>query len=864
MAARRDIPLRNLILLALLGVSLIPLAILGTMMYRSAAESLRQQAFARLEAVRTITGKSVERYFDTLRSELRVVAADESTRDAIREFATAFREGGDAAERDDSNAVAAFYARDFNAEYRKRNGVDAPTDGWIDALGPAGVKLQEAYIARNPNPLGAKFRLDDAGDGSPYSAAHAKRHPFYREMLERYGVYDIFLIDAESATIVYTVFKEIDFTASLRRGPLADTNFSKAVNDALTTGKPGSVAYGQYDRYLPSYMDPAGFIVSPVFDDGKVIGAIAFQIPLDKTTEIIGERTGMGETGETYAVGPDKMFRSNSRFAERYGVTTTIINPKITVDTAPVRAAIEDASSGTALGLDYRGVPVLSSWQPVTIDPGEPGGGGKVSWALVSEIDEAEVMAPVQKLKRLAVGLAVATAAGIALLSWFIARRLTKDQDKLQLVSQLVDNAAVRLVLANRDLEITYLNPAARKAFETMRDSLPCAPDDLLGRPVDILLDDPERQRALLATAASLPQRLTSRLGDDVLDLNVSAIRDGRGAFIGPLVSWDTITERVRAQEAETVLRNDLAATKTDLEGKVKLLAAVFEGAAQGDLTLPIGFSGTDDMGRLADHARKMLDELRRIIRQIVDSSSQQTDGARMIAESSAQLSDGAQSQAASVEEMTASVEQLIGSIEQISRGAVISRDRATNAAEIARAGGIAVQEAIESMHLIRKSSDEINEIIRVIGEIASQTNLLALNAAIEAARAGEHGLGFAVVADEVRKLAERSSDAARRITDLINESRQRVHEGARVSERVGKSLESIVAAAAQTLEGVEAITSATDSQLANAAEVKAAIRSVSQTTESNAASSEELAASAEELDAQGQDLRNIVKRFRT
>jgi methyl-accepting chemotaxis protein len=211
---------------------------------------------------------------------------------------------------------------------------------------------------------------------------------------------------------------------------------------------------------------------------------------------------------------------------------------------------------------------------------------------------------------------------------------------------------------------------------------------------------------------------------------------------------------------------------------------------------------------------------------------------------------------------MTAAVEQLVGSIESISKAASESRQQAEETSALAQAGGAAVFEAITSMGLIQKSSEQINDIIQVISEIASQTNLLALNAAIEAARAGEHGLGFAVVADEVRKLAERASEAAKEITGLIKESTKRVQEGASLSEKVGQSLTSIVSAVGKTASGIASIAAATGSQSANAAEVKMAIRSVSQTTESNAASAEEMAASAEELGAQAQGLHDLVKRF--
>jgi methyl-accepting chemotaxis protein len=264
---------------------------------------------------------------------------------------------------------------------------------------------------------------------------------------------------------------------------------------------------------------------------------------------------------------------------------------------------------------------------------------------------------------------------------------------------------------------------------------------------------------------------------------------------------------------------------------------------------------------RASEEQRKRLEALGQ---EVTESANQFAEGASTIAESSQNLSEGGQSQAAAVEEMTAAVEQMIHSIEVISQSSIDAKGQADTTLSLARGGGTAVAEAVSAMKLIQKSSEQINEIIQVISEIASQTNLLALNAAIEAARAGEHGLGFAVVADEVRKLAERSSEAAKEITQLIKESTRRVEEGAALSARGGQSLQSIVMAAEETAQGIAKIADSAESQAASAAEVKVAIRSVSQTTESNAAAAEELAASAEQLGAQAQTLRDLVHRFQT
>ena len=436
------------------------------------------------------------------------------------------------------------------------------------------------------------------------------------------------------------------------------------------------------------------------------------------------------------------------------------------------------------------------------------------------------------------------------------------DRAMQQRYTQMVENTSVRLILADRSFKIVYMNPASYAALRGLQHLLPCPVDEILGKSIDIFHRNPERQRGIVSDPGNLPHRANIKLGDEVLDLSVTALKDAEGRYMGPMVTWEVITEQVRAKDREAKVQAEMAAVKTDLEEKVKTLVDVFSHASRGDLTASIGFSGDDDMGRLAANAERMFADIRGIVKQIAEAADQQNEGARMIAESASSLSEGSQSQAASVEQMTAAVEQLVGSIDSISQSATESRRQAEETTELAQAGGNAVFEAITSMGLIQKSSEQINDIIQVISEIAGQTNLLALNAAIEAARAGEHGLGFAVVADEVRKLAERASEAAKEIALLIKESTKRVQEGASLSEKVGRSLTSIVAAVGKTASGIGSIAAATASQSANASEVKMAIRSVSQTTESNAASAEEMAASAEELGAQAQGLQDLVKRF--
>jgi len=461
--------LTNPLLLALLGVSLIPMAFMGMTSYRSSAAALREQAFKQLETVNAVTAKSVERYFASLRQELSVLAEGRICVEALKDFTAGLSTLRIDGKVDDKALAAArrdleaFYTGDFAAEFRRRSDEALDVRPLAQALDDDSAYAQYLYIRNNPNPIGSKFLLDAADDGSAYSKFHAKYHPFFRGLMEKYGVSDVFLIDGPSGKVVYNVSKEADFSSPLREGPLASSSLGTAFLQAVSSGRRDAVAFGQFQRYLPSCNEPASFMAAPIYEGRTLVGAVAFQVPIDKVNAIIGETTGMGRSGETYAVGSDRLFRSDSRFTEELGAKTTIINPDFKVDTAAVRSAIDEGKAGTAEAADYRGVPSLVSWRPVTIHR-DVGGRGDVRWALLSEIDSAEVFEPVSRLLKLGLMVFGLTSAAVLAVSTLIARRLTREaQRQAALVGGIVDNTHA---LASSSEELTSVSQQMSAAAE--------------------------------------------------------------------------------------------------------------------------------------------------------------------------------------------------------------------------------------------------------------------------------------------------------------------------------------------------------------------------------------------------------------
>ncbi|MCI2263664.1 methyl-accepting chemotaxis protein [Xanthomonas sp. PPL560] len=305
---------------------------------------------------------------------------------------------------------------------------------------------------------------------------------------------------------------------------------------------------------------------------------------------------------------------------------------------------------------------------------------------------------------------------------------------------------------------------------------------------------------------------------------------------------------------------NQLMATA---DGNLQALSSLLQSIAAGDLTVRMHGDFQGVFATMRDDANATTEQLASIVARIQTAAVSINAAASEIATGNDDLSRRTEQQAASLEETAASMEELTSTVKQNAEHARQANQLASGAAAVASQGGDVVGQVVQTMSGIEASSKKIADIISVIDGIAFQTNILALNAAVEAARAGEQGRGFAVVASEVRTLAQRSSNAAKEIKTLIDDSVSRVAQGSALVDQAGRTMTEIVSSVQRVTDIMGDISAASQEQSAGIEQVNQTVMQMDETTQQNAALVEEATAAARSMEDQAGQLSQAVALFK-
>lgn len=802
--------IRQKLRLGTLFLAIIPVVITSLIVGRESLNSSRAaieaQAREALIAQRASKAGQITDYFDSLSNQVKVLAAAPEVVSAMRELPAAYDNSVvSIADLPEERArLARYYTADFMTEFEKRNtGRKLNMAQTVADLPDIAMNLQYQYIAANPHPLGSKSNLDKANDGTRYSELHGALHPFLRTSLRQFGLYDIFLIEPRNGTIVYTVFKELDFGTSLVSGPFMRSRLGDAFRQTWALDKPGMVALSEFGEYLPSYNDQAAFLGTPIFDGNRKIGVLVVQVPIDKINSVMThegqwKERGLGDTGETYLVSvADGTPRSVARLAvediDAYaqsvesagfakGVANAVKTKGTSIGLVPIKTqataeVFEKGSAGFGVYPNYAGIEVLGAYAPLEVLG--------LRWAIVAEEHASESFAPVTAVRT----KVVYWASGIALLllvlgivvAYVLERSVTKPITKMQdTVTAIAEgNFAARSELGGDD-EFGQLS----RAFDNLLD-------DRVAR-----LAEAERENEDLNNSVVQLLQAVAQLSNK--DLTAKA----------------PVTANVIGTVSDSI---NLLAHETG-----RVLSEVTSIAAQVKLS-------TERVKRQAESVNATA----AAERSDVERASENLANANKVMTQVAELA-AASNRAA--EQATSSTTTALGSVNETVRGMEGIRE--------------SIAEAEKRIKRLGERSQEITGIVNLINTIAERTHVLALNASMQAAAAGDAGRGFAVVAEEVQRLAESSRQATQQIAQLVNNIQietsdtintvnrtiSQVVTGSELASRSGAQMRETQQSTASLVELVKRITSSAQVQMKITTELRNRVHQIGASTEKTAA----------------------------
>lgn len=451
-ARRSGLSIQSIVLIMLLTVSVTSNVLVGIIGYVNATDSLRDAAFQRLVEVRDSRAREVTRLFQTIQNTIIVHARGDSVYEATTEFAATFAEleSSELTAEEDA-AITSYYEDVFGPRLDEISGESVDITGFIPS-DQAARYLQLHYTVPHAEFADA-IAVDDAGDGSAWSAAHVKFHDYFRAMTERLDYEDVLLIDL-SGTVVYSAFKGIDLGTNIIEGPYRYTHLGEAFVETISENILDGVTITDFGDYAPSLGVPAGWAMTPVSRDGVIVGVMAVELPVDRLSAVMTangdwSQGGLGLTGEVYLVGPDLLMRSPSRLfiedqdafvesALAAGTPQAMVDLAIargdtlgvqTVDSAAVQAAL-DGGTGTIIANNYLGNETLAAFRPV--------GDAMPGWVVVAETNTSEAFAPVTDFARNLIISSAVLALFVSVVSLVLARVLVRPLRQLSAAAKRI------------------------------------------------------------------------------------------------------------------------------------------------------------------------------------------------------------------------------------------------------------------------------------------------------------------------------------------------------------------------------------------------------------------------------------------